>query len=62
MRMLAHLYEEGRGTKDRPRAFYWYKTALESGDKHASFDVGDFFRRAVDRSYNDGKKSDTSDT
>ena len=41
MRMLGHLYEEGRGTKkDRPRAFYWYKTALESGDKHASFDVG----------------------
>ena len=40
-KMLARLYELGRGTeKDRQRAFYWYRTALELGDKHAEYDVG----------------------
>lgn len=40
-RMLARLYEIGRGTeKDRQRAFLWYKTAVESGDKHANYDLG----------------------
>ena len=40
-RMLAHLYEVGRGTpRDRQRAFLWYKTALESGNKHSAYDVG----------------------
>lgn len=40
-RMLAHLYEVGRGTeKDRARAFLWYKTAAEAGDKYAYYDIG----------------------
>ncbi len=40
-RMLAHLYEVGRGTrKDRGRAFLWYKTAAESGNKYSFYDVG----------------------
>ena len=53
MRMLGHLYEEGRGTKkDRPRAFYWYKTALESGDKHASFDVGRCYAYGIGTAFN----------
>ncbi len=40
-RMLAHLYEVGRGTeKDRGRAFLWYKTAAEAGDKYAYYDIG----------------------
>lgn len=41
IRMLARLYELGRGTdKDTRRAFLWYKTATESGDKHAYYDLG----------------------
>ena len=40
-RMLAHLYEVGRGTeKDRGRAFLWYKTAADAGDKYAYYDLG----------------------
>ena len=40
-RMLAHLYEVGRGTKkDRGRAFLWYKTAAEAGDEYAYYDIG----------------------
>lgn len=56
----AHLQKErtARGTpRKKPQ-----KAAPPADGVHASFDVGDFFRRAVDRSYNDGKKSDTSDT
>ena len=58
----AHLQKEraARGTAPargaRPK-----KSAPPADGVHASFDVGDFFRRAVDRSYNDSKK-DTPDT
>ena len=58
----AHLQREraARGTAPargaRPK-----KPAPPADGVHASFDVGDFFRRAVDRSYNDSKK-DTPDT
>ena len=41
MKLLAHLYEVGKGTKkDRQRAFLWYNTALEAGDKNAAYEVG----------------------
>lgn len=41
MMLLAHLYEVGGGTKkDRQRAFFWYNSALEAGDKLAAYEVG----------------------
>ena len=41
MMLLAHLYEVGNGTKkDRKRAFFWYNSALEAGDKDAAYEVG----------------------
>ena len=41
IRMLARLYETGRGIKkDRQRAFSWYKSAVEAGDMHAEYDLG----------------------
>ena len=41
MKLLAHLYEVGKGTKmDRQRAFLWYSNALEAGDECAAYEVG----------------------
>ena len=58
-RMLAHLYELGRGTKkDRARAFLWYKTALETGEKHASFDVGRCYAYGIGTDFNYSKALD----
>lgn len=57
-----HIQKEraARSTPPRKRP---EKAAPPADGVHASFDVGDFFRRAVDRSYNtDTKNSDTSDT
>lgn len=57
----AHMQKEraARSTPQRKPK----KAAPPADGVHASFDVGDFFRRAVDRSYStDSKKSDTSDT
>ena len=52
-RLLARLYELGRGTKkDRPRAFTWYQTAVESGDKHAAYDVGRCYAYGIGIEFN----------
>ena len=53
IRLLAHLYEVGNGTKiDRPRAFAWYKSAVESGDKHAAFDLGRCYAYGIGTRFN----------
>lgn len=58
----AHMQKE-RATRSAPPRKKPTKPAPPADGVHASFDVGDFFRRAVDRSYStDSKKSDTSDT
>ena len=56
----AHMQRE-RAAKTAPKQKP-KKQAPPADGVHASFDVGDFFRRALDRSYGDAKKSDTSDT
>ena len=56
----AHMQRE-RAAKAAPKQKP-KKPAPPADGVHASFDVGDFFRRALDRSYGDTKKSDTSDT
>jgi TPR repeat protein len=41
MKLLAHLYEVGNGTKkDRQRAFMWYNSAFKAGDQSAAYEVG----------------------
>lgn len=58
----AHMQKE-RAARSTPPRKKPTKAAPPADGVHASFDVGDFFRRAVDRSYNtDSKKRDTSDT
>ena len=57
MKLLAHLYEVGKGTKkDRQTAFHWYNTALESGDKHAAYEVGRCYAYGVGTAF-DYKKA-----
>ena len=52
-RMLAHLYEVGRGTKkDRGRAFFWYKTAADAGDKYAYYDLGRCYAYGIGTAFN----------
>lgn len=52
-RMLAHLYEVGRGTeKDRTRAFLWYKTAAEAGDEYAYYDIGRCYAYGIGTNFN----------
>ena len=53
IRLLARLYENGKGTKmDRQRAFVWYKTAVESGDKHAAYDLGRCYAYGIGTKFN----------
>jgi len=52
-RLLGRLYEVGRGTeKDRKRAFLWYKTAAEAGDKHACYDLGRCYAYGIGTAFN----------
>lgn len=52
-RMLAHLYEVGRGTKkDRGRAFLWYKTAAEGGNKYSYYDLGRCYAYGIGTAFN----------
>ena len=53
MKLLAHLYEVGNGTKkDRRRAFFWYNSALEAGDKLAAYEVGRCYAYGIGTAFN----------
>jgi DNA replication protein DnaD len=55
----AHMQKE-RAVRSTPAARKPKKPAPPADGVHASFNVGDFFQRAIERSYNtDTKKSDT---
>ena len=52
-RIPAPFYEVGKGTKkDRQRAFLWYNTALEAGDKKAAYEVGRCYAYGIGTAFN----------